>query len=249
MISTILREDRDECAVLTLNRPDKLNGLTVTMFEELKAQIDEIAGRPDAVRCVVLRGAGACFSTGHDMGDLTSGERLPHPNFQARVIESLANLPQPVIAAVHGYCYTGALELALAADFILAAQSARFADTHARWALSPIWGLSQRLPRRVGQAKALEMMYTCTPISGADAVPIGLANQCFPDAEFDTAIEAFIRRIVANSGFSQRACKRLLHETDGLPLQAGLAHEIYAGAGRGPEMADRIAAFETAKRK
>ena len=144
---------------------------------------------------------------------------------------------------MHGHCYTGALELALAGDIIFAAESAKFADTHAKWALTPVWGLSQRLPRRVGTYKAREMMFTCATYSGAQALAMGLANICVADEVFDAELEAFARGILANSWFSNRANKRLLVETDGLPLEAGLAHEVFRGAGRGPDMEERIGRF------
>lgn len=82
----------------------------------------------------MIKGAGKCFSAGHDLKEVSKGEKLPSPHFQSVVIERLWNLPQPVIAAVKGHCYTGALELALAADIILASKDAKFADTHARTA-------------------------------------------------------------------------------------------------------------------
>jgi enoyl-CoA hydratase len=248
MSGMVLREDRDGLALLTLNRPDKLNSLNVEVFEDLAAHVEALAGETQTVGCVVLRGAGRCFSAGHDLGDIATGEKLPRPHFQSHVIEALANLPQPVVTAVHGHCYTGALELALAGDIILAAEGAKFADTHARWALTPVWGLSQRLPRRVGQAKAHEMMLTCRTFTGAEAAAMGLANACFPDEGFEAAVEAFCRTILENSWFSHRANKRLMTATDGLPLAAGLAHEIYNGEGRGPDMHERIAAFAARKR-
>jgi len=242
----VLREDRDGLCLLTLNRPQKLNSLTVAMFADLGEHVSALADDA-SIGCVVLRGAGRCFSAGHDLNDIAAGEALPRPNFQAHVISALANLPQPVITAVHGHCYTGGLELALAGVVILAAETARFAVTHARWALVPVWGGSQRLQRRVGKAKAAEMMFTCDPVLGVEAAAIGLANRCYPDEVFEAEVLAFARRILANSPHSNRANKRLLNETDGLPLAAGLAHEIYAGAGRGPDMAERLAAF--ARRK
>ena len=119
-------------------------------------------------------------------------------------------------------------------DLIVAAESAKFADTHARWALTPIWGMSQRLPRRVGPAKAREMMLTCRTYSGAEAAAMGLANVCIPDDLFDKELRALADSILANSWFSHRANKRLLIETDGLPLGAGLAHEVYRNPGVGP---------------
>ncbi len=249
MSQMVLREDRDGAAILTLNRPDKLNALNVELFQALDDHVAAIAGQTDTVGLVIVRGAGRCFSAGHDLADIATGEKLPRPNFQASVIERLADLPQPVISAVHGHCYTGALELALAGDIIFAAEGAKFADTHAKWALTPVWGLSQRLPRRVGTYKAREMMFTCRTYGGREAEAMGLANVCVPDAEFDAALTAFAATILQQSWFSHRANKLLVRETDGLPLSAGLAHEVFRGAGVGPDMAARIGAFQNKSAK
>ncbi len=243
MSPLVLREDADGLATLTLHRPEKLNALTVALFAELRAHVLQLAQDTDRIGLVVLRGAGKCFSAGHDLADIAHGERPPQPHFQADTIELLANLPQPVVTAVHGHCYTGALELALAGDLIVAAESAKFADTHARWALVPVWGMSQRLPRRVGMAKAQEMTYTARTFSGREAEAMGLVNWCVPDAGFDAAVAGTARSILANSWYSLRANKRLYRETEGLPLRAGLSHEIHRSEGRGPDMAERIAAF------
>lgn len=247
MTELVLKETRGSAVHLVLNRPDKLNSLNVAVFQALDAHVRGIAADPSGVSVVVLRGAGRCFSAGHDLGDIAAGEKLPEPNYQSRVIERLAALPLPVISAVHGHCYTGALELALAGDLILAAENAKFADTHARWALTPVWGLSQRLPRRIGITKAREMMFTCRTYSGREAEAMGLANACLPDDGFLEGVEVWTSEIAANSPFSHAANKRLLDLTDGLPLPAGLAHEVYRGEGVGPDMRDRIAAF--ARRK
>jgi enoyl-CoA hydratase/carnithine racemase len=243
MTSLVVREDKDGLATLTLNRPEKLNALNVELFSQLDNHVNQLAKEERNIGAVVVRGAGRCFSAGHDLADIAAGEKLPRPNFQAGIIERLANLPQVVISAVHGHCYTGALELALAGDIIFAAESAKFADTHAKWALTPVWGLSQRLPRRVGTYKAREMMFTCATYSGREAQAMGLANVCVPDGDFDAELDNYVRAILANSWFSHRANKRLLVETDGLPLEAGLAHEVFRGAGRGPDMEERIGRF------
>ena len=242
-MALVERNDVDGAATLTLNRPDKLNALNVALFAELDAHVARLEAEAETVGLVIVRGAGRCFSAGHDLADISTGERLPRANFQAGIIERLANLPQPVISAVHGHCYTGALELALAGDLTIAAESARFADTHAKWALTPVWGMSQRLPRRVGTYKAREMMLTCRTISGREAAAIGLANECVTDAEFDARLAALAAEILANSWFSHRANKRLLIDTDGLALGEGLAHEVFRGQGRGPDMTERIAGF------
>ena len=243
MTELVLRSDRRGAATLVLNRPQKLNALNVALFEALDAHLADLEHATDRIGLVIVRGAGRCFSAGHDLGDIAAGETPPRPHFQASVIERLANLPQPVVSAVHGHCYTGALELALAGDLVFAAESARFADTHAKWALTPVWGLSQRLPRRIGTYRAREMMITCRSVDGREAQAIGLANACVPDDRFDAALDALADGILEQSWFSHRANKRLLRETDGLPLGAGLSHEIHRSEGRGPDMEARIAAF------
>lgn len=244
MTQTILRSDAGGAVTLTLNRPDKLNALNVEMFVELDAHVKAITAATDKVGLVIVRGAGRCFSAGHDLSDIATGEKLPEPFYQSKVIERLANLPQPVISAVHGHCYTGALELALAGDIVFAAEGAKLADTHAKWALTPVWGMSQRLPRRVGTYRARELMFTCRTVGGREAAEIGLADFCVPDADFDARLEALAAQILANSWFSHRANKRLLVNTDGMTQKDGLAYEIFRGEGRGPDMAERIAGFQ-----
>src|SRR5262249_54858748 len=147
--------------------------------------VERIEAATDRIGCVILRGAGRSFCAGHDLAVLNAGESLSENTLQAKTIERLANLPQPVITAVQGHCYTGGLELALAGGMSLAAANARFADTPAKWALTPLWGLSQRLPRRIGVAKASEMMFTCRTYTGAEALAMGLVNACYPDDSFD----------------------------------------------------------------
>lgn len=243
-MSLVIREDRDGLVTLTLNRPEKLNALNVDLFHELREHVDRITQQHDEVGLVLLRGAGKCFSAGHDLTDISAGEKPPKPSFQADTIEALANLPQAVVTAVHGHCYTGALELALAGDLIVASASARFADTHARWSLTPLWGMSQRLPRRVGRANAMEMMLTARTYVAAEAQAMGLVNLCIPDEEFDAQVAQFAQQILANSWFSHRANKALLMETEGMPLAAGLSYEIHRTRGRGPDMQARVAAFK-----
>lgn len=241
-MTTVLRQDRDGLALLTLNRPDKLNSLTVGMFEELRDHVTALY-KDDTIGCVVLRGAGKCFSAGHDLADIAEGEKAPSRGWHSETLRLMERLPKPVIAAVHGHCYTGALEVALAADFIIAAESAKFGDTHAKWALTPIWGMSQRLPRRVGIATAKRLMFTAEMIKADEAYRIGLAEKVVPDADFDAEVDKLARQILANSPFSHAANKRLLEATDARDMDSGLQWEILNNEGVGPDMQARIGAF------
>ena len=134
MNEVLLREDSDGICTLTLNRPEKLNALDTAVFQRLDAECSALESEQDAIGCVVLRGRGRAFSSGADLTPASTTPPVP-PLFKPRVIERLSILPQPLIASVHGACVTGGLELALAADIIVAGGSARFADTHGRWGL------------------------------------------------------------------------------------------------------------------
>lgn len=233
----ILRSDAEGVATLTLNRPDKRNALNVDMFAALDAHLADLERETDRIGAVVLRAAGPVFSAGADLG---KQQKPPRRFFQATTITRLANLPQPVVAAVQGPCYTGGLELALAADILLAAESARFADTHGKWALVPGWGMTQRLPRRVGQHKAREMMFTGRTYDGRQAQAMGLVNLCVADAAFEEELARLTGDIMALSWHSHRGNKALLNASDGMTLDAGLAHEIVASPGVGPDFASRV---------
>src|SRR6202167_4319524 len=189
MNDLVRREDRGGAATLWLNRPEKLNALTKEVFEALDEHVDAIARATRTIGLVILRGAGSNFSAGYDMNEVLEHVKAhAKPHFHSEVIQKLADLPQPVISAVQGHCSTGALELALAADLIVASESAQFADVYARWGLTPVWGLSLRLPHRVGTAKANEMMLTCRAYSGLQAQAMHLVNFCYPDDRFEAEL-------------------------------------------------------------
>lgn len=245
MSGLVLRSDGDGVATLTLNRPEALNALSPALFVELRSHLEAIAAAVDHVGCVILRGAGRAFSAGNDLRAIQAGERAPSPHFQAETIDALEALPQPVIASVHGYCYTGALELVLACDLLVAGETARFADTHGRWAMTPTWGMSQRLPRRVGPLKAKEMMYSGRDVSGVEAVAIGLANMVVPESDLERATLALAEQIVKNSWHTLRADKRLVNEGQQYTLREGLEYERRTSPGAGPDMAERLQQFGT----
>lgn len=229
--SQVRLELRGRTATITLHRPEKHNAVVPAMFRELATHIDAVAAAREDLGVVVLRGAGRSFCAGHDLQEAVGAMDLAWLREESRVLEKLAALPQVVIAAVHGYCITGGLELALAADFIIASESAVFADTHAKFGLVPMWGGSQRLPRRIGAARAIELMTTCRRVGGLEAERIGLANACVSDDDFEQAVQRKADEVLANSWHSNAAIKRLVHETDGMRLCDGLAHEQFRSAG------------------
>lgn len=242
-MALVQRRDQDGIAILSLNRPEALNALSPSLFVELREHVDNIAEQIDDIGCVILRGEGRSFSAGNDLKAIQTGERAPRPHFQAETLEAIERLPQPVIAAVQGHCYTGSLELALACDLMIAGESAKFADTHGKWGMSPTWGMSQRLPRRIGLLPAKEMMFSGRVIGGAEAAEMGLANKCVPDADLDQAAIDMAASFLANSWFTLRADKMLINAGLDRTLADGVRFERENSPGRGPDMEERLAAF------
>lgn len=241
----LLRHDADGLCTLTLNRPGKLNALDTEAFDELDAQLASLENQTDSVGCIVLRANGRAFCAGADLGAMgLRGDGTPvDPRYKPGVIDRLSNLPQPVIAAVHGACVTGGLELALACDFIVADPTARFADTHGKWGLVSAWGMMQRLPRRIGLPAARRMMMTGRQLGLEEALAIGLVDLSAEHDALDEAVSALAREILANSWHTNFTVKRTLRGTEGMSLSAALAYENYHNPGNAPDHAERVARF------
>ena len=244
MSEYILTEVGDRVCRLTLNRPQVLNALNHEVFTQLMTALETVAAKGEEVGCVILCGSGKAFSAGHDLNDIGSGEEAKHADFEASVLEALASLPQPVIAQVHGYCFTGALELALAADLIFIDSDTKLADTHSKWGLSPIWGMTQRLPRRIGAARAKDMMYSSRLVGADEALQIGLVDRVFATGSLDEQVDEYARAIAANSSHSHQVCKKIIEATDGLRIHDGLDYEYTNSPGACSDMAERLASFQ-----
>ncbi len=242
-MAQVERTDADGIAILSLNRPETLNALSPSLFVELRQHIDTIATQTETIGCVILRGEGRSFSAGNDLKAIQSGDVAPSRHFQAETLDAIERLPQPVIAAVQGHCYTGSLELAIACDLMITAESAKLSDTHGKWGMSPTWGMSQRLPRRIGLLAAKEMMFSGRVVSGAEAVTLGLANRCVADAELDAAALEMARGFLQNSWFTLRADKMLINAGQDRTLEDGLRFERDNSPGAGPDMQARLAGF------
>jgi enoyl-CoA hydratase len=244
MNNLVRRENNAGAAILTINRPDKLNALTKEVFEALDDHLDVIAREIRTIGLIILRGAGGNFSAGYDMQEVLEHVKAhAKPHFHSEVIHKLTNMPQPVISAVQGHCSTGALELALAADLIVASESARFSDVYARWGLTPVWGLSFRLPHRIGAAKASEMMFTSRSYSGRQAEAMHLANYCFADEIFDSELTKLSADILANSWYANQVNKQALMAIDGLSLDEAHSLDLFKNEGLAPDAAARVTKF------
>ena len=237
----VLRNDESGVSTLTLNRPDKLNALTPASFVELRRHLDAIAVDDD-VRCVVLRGAGRSFCAGNDLQSIASGEQTVSPNHAPETIDALEALPQPTICAIQGHCFTGGLELALACDLLIAADTAQLGDTHGQWGLAPIWGMSVRLPERVGRSAAKELMFTARRISGTEAAEIGLVDRSVVADGLGEAVAGLASQIVANSSGTNRIVKRLIADGKERPRSEALLHERTRPHGVPEDMAERMRA-------
>ena len=235
----LLREDRDGVCYLTLNRPEKLNALDSVLFSAIDLELAELEKRED-IHVIVLSGAGKAFCAGHDIAVL--GAEGQDENLNARVVARLADIDKAVVVVIHSHCYTGGLELALAGDIIIVSENAKIGDTHSKFALRPIWGLLQRLPRRVGVSVTKDMFCTNRILSGREAERVGFANYCFPDETLWEEAETIIRKINGNSPYSISFMKRMLRETDGENMSVGFQREIqtvYEGI-LGPDFEERI---------
>jgi enoyl-CoA hydratase len=238
----VRRDDRgDGLTTLTLNRPDKLNALNPAVFVELRDHLDAITA-DDSVGCVVLTGAGRAFCAGHDLEAISTGERAPSKHFEPETVDALDQLPKPTIARIHGHCYTGGLELALGCDLLVASASAKLGDTHGQWGLVPVWGMSVRLPERVGVSTAKELMFTSRRIDGPTAASIGLVDRCVPDDELDATVDALATEILANSRGTNRIVKALIADGSARTRPEALLHERELPYGVPEDMADRMRA-------
>lgn len=239
----------ERVAELTLNRPAQMNALTPQLLGELLAHLEDFAGRDD-VSVIVLTGAGRAFSAGVDLKalraegiDAGSGDVGKALNQRAcAVIRRMETMPQAVIGKINGFCFTGGLELALGCDIRIAAEEAKFGDTHAILGFRPTWGMTQRLPRLVGSQRARELSFTARTFSGREAAAYGLVLEAVPLAALDETVATLARQIAANSPGSIAAYKALYDTAANQGLTAGLTIEEQTEFDI-PDTGDRLAAF------
>jgi enoyl-CoA hydratase len=232
--SPLSRIDRNSVAILTFERPAKLNALNYELVDAIVEALDQIETE-DAVRAAVLTGTGRAFSAGADIHqfsqDVARGPETAYRQFVRRgqaMTRRIENFSKPVIAAVNGLAYGGGCEIVEATHLSLAVPDARFAKSEIALGMPPCFGGTQRLPRLIGRKRALEMLLTAKPISADEARQVGLINRVVPK---ENLLDEAIRLALGIAAFAPTAVAACLHAaTRGLntSIDEGLTIEAEA---------------------
>jgi enoyl-CoA hydratase/carnithine racemase len=252
MTQDLLVEIQDGVGILTLNRPDKLNAFTRDMLFGLVAALDDFEARDD-VQVAILTGAGRAFCSGGDIGGMGEGhEDRPHATKERiwREIQAfpkrVARFEKPILCAVNGAAVGGGMDLALACDIRVAGKSARFAETYAKIGLAPGGGGAYFLPRLIGKAQALEMLWTAEFVGAEAALALGLVNHVYSDDALMAETVKLARKIASQPPLSVKLIKRLVEQGLRADMETALdlvsSHIAILRAG--PDHKEAIAAFK-----
>ena len=224
-----IEQSGDGIVQIRLKRPDRLNALGVDMVDALQAAIDNaVAGR---ARVLLVRGTGRAFCAGADLKErrtMDDAARIKHNRAINAAVDALGAAPMPTIAVINGLAMGGGCEIALACDLRYAADDAQIGLTEARIGAIPGAGGTQRMPRVIGAARALELMLTGEPVTGKRAEAIGLVNAAVPAAGLDSHVARIAGLIASRSPHGEQTIKRLVHRGLEAPLAEGLAQERLA---------------------
>jgi enoyl-CoA hydratase/carnithine racemase len=220
----------DGLLVITLNRPAVSNAINTRMGHELIAVFGALEADPGLCRCAILTGAGdRVFCAGADLkqrdGMTDAQFETQHYLFE-RMIRAITDCPVPLIACVNGAAIAGGLELALACDFIVAADNARFGFSEVMRGIMPGGGGTQQLPRAIGIRRAKEAIFTGNPFTAAEAQEWGMLNHVFPQGELRERTFALVQRILANAPIAVRQAKKSVTFGMQMDLRTGLFFEI-----------------------
>jgi enoyl-CoA hydratase len=218
----VLVSKDNRLATVTLNRPEKLNALNAELRTTFCATMQKLRADPE-VGCVIITGAGRAFCAGLDLRELSTAQvrEMGGANF----ISVIEEMEVPVIAAVNGFAVTGGFELALACDMMLAAETAQFADTHARVGVMPGGGMTARLPQAVGIRKARELSLTGNYLTAQEAEKLGLVNRVVPQDKLMAVARELAAQILSCDPLMVRQIKRLYDLTSRASVGDGLRLE------------------------
>lgn len=235
-------------AHIKLNRPEVLNAFNEALLIELKTALEDVE-KDAAIKVVLVAGEGRAFSAGVDLKSTDAAGFQKGGSFMEVGMEVgnlFTQLSKVTIAQVHGYCFTGALEMMLFFDMAFCTEDTQFGDTHAKWAVMPRWGMSQRLARRVGLIKAKELTFRAMRIKGIEAERIGLVNRAFKSEELEVETKKIIDEILTNSFETIAAIKKLYNQGYETTLKEGLLIEYNADTNL-QDTAHTLSNFETKK--
>jgi enoyl-CoA hydratase/carnithine racemase len=248
MSPTVLLEREDHLATIVLNRPEVLNAIDNTLATELTGVCAELAKDQD-VWAVILRGAGEqAFCAGADLKarrDFTPDDWAHQRALLRKLFAHMRNVPQPMIAAVHGYALGGGTEFAMLADFIVASDDAVFGLTEVSLGIIPGGGGTQNLPRMIGRNRAKELIFSARRIPASEAYRLGLVNHVVPRAELLPRATELAREIMKNSPFAVRQAKSAIDRGADQAFEEGLEreHESYIRAIASDDRREGILAF------
>jgi enoyl-CoA hydratase len=233
MSDTILTSREGAVAILTLNRPDKLNALNAELLGALEAALVSLARDP-GVSAAILTGAGdKAFAAGADIGamlDMSTEQARAFSEAGHRIGALMEGAPFPILGAVNGFALGGGCELALACDFLYASDKAKLGQPEVNLGIIPGFGGTNRLARRVGIARARELCYTGDAIGADEALRIGLVNAVVPHAELQGKVREVAAKIASKGRVAIAQCKRVLFRGEGVPLDVANALENQAFA-------------------
>lgn len=233
MPETLQYDEADTVATIRLHRPEKKNALNASMREELAGLLDELAAKT-GIRAVVITGGPDIFSAGADISEMggppNAESSYRHARDFQKLFDQVESLPQPVIAAVSGYALGGGCELALAADFRIAADSARFGLPEIKIGAFPGGGGTQRLARLIGIARAKEMILTGDPVTAQEALEAGLVMKVTTSGECLDEANGFATKLAALPRLALQTSKMLINRSMELDLATGLELEARAFA-------------------
>lgn len=220
----VLIQKKDSIARVTLNRPEALNALSYAVRDEFVAAFSELA-KDKKTEVIILTGAGKAFSAGLDLKELGKEDGSTNSAIDQRLTKALLSTPQPIICAVNGYAITGAFELVLMCDIIIASSEAIFADTHARVGVVPGWGLSQRLPRIIGIHRAIELSLTGNFLDAKTAYEWGLVNRVVKPSALISTCETLAKDIISTDSGSRVKILEIMNKGWQTTLEKGLVIE------------------------
>jgi enoyl-CoA hydratase len=225
---TILVEKRESVAVITINRPDKLNALGRKVHAEGVAALDELR-RDEAVRVVVITGAGEkAFIAGADISEFAGETPASQRNlfYERTLFNSIDTFPKPVIAMVNGFCLGGGCELALACDIRVCSENARFAQPEINLGIMCGGGGTQRLTRLIGEGRAMEMILTGDMIDAPTALQFGLVNHVFSKEELETKTLELANKLAQKAPIALQLSKEAVKLASRSNLDEGLRREV-----------------------